>query len=175
MSNGINIAVESSSSESKTGFSQTHRSSVVTFDDGSNSVTPTHILEWLTLSREDSPVSPLVSQASNLENMTIEICGLQSFASLAQSSLNGYYWKMYQESLIQDTFGESLCWQPRISWGEDVRRVANMRVRPNLPIDGLCRSRHDVAHYVDRISATGNGQVPIVAATAWKILTGLDA
>jgi hypothetical protein len=29
-----------------------------------------------------------------------------------------------------------------------------------------------VAHRVDRIKSLGNGQVPRVAAAAWKILTG---
>lgn len=28
-----------------------------------------------------------------------------------------------------------------------------------------------MAHGVDRIRASGNGQIPIVAATAWRILT----
>jgi DNA (cytosine-5)-methyltransferase 1 len=29
-----------------------------------------------------------------------------------------------------------------------------------------------MAHRVDRLKAIGNGQVPLVAATAWKILGG---
>ena len=33
------------------------------------------------------------------------------------------------------------------------------------------RAFDDVANVVDRLASTGNGQVPIVAATAWRILT----
>jgi DNA (cytosine-5)-methyltransferase 1 len=36
---------------------------------------------------------------------------------------------------------------------------------------GLDRMAHGVAHRTDRIRAIGNGQVPRVAATAWRILT----
>ncbi len=34
----------------------------------------------------------------------------------------------------------------------------------------LGRVAHGVAHRVDRLRAIGNGQVPIVAATAWRLL-----
>lgn len=34
------------------------------------------------------------------------------------------------------------------------------------------RMAHGVAHGVDRIAALGNGQVPLVAATAWRLLGG---
>ena len=33
------------------------------------------------------------------------------------------------------------------------------------------RAVDDLANWLDRLSASGNGQVPIVAATAWRILT----
>ena len=36
---------------------------------------------------------------------------------------------------------------------------------------GLDRVAHGVADRVDRLTAIGNGQVPLVAATAWRILT----
>ena len=39
------------------------------------------------------------------------------------------------------------------------------------PEPGMARMVHGVADGVDRIGAIGNGQVPIVAAMAWKILT----
>lgn len=35
----------------------------------------------------------------------------------------------------------------------------------------LDRVAHGVAHRVDRLKAIGNGQIPIVAATIWKILS----
>ncbi len=35
---------------------------------------------------------------------------------------------------------------------------------------GLGRVAHGVAHRVDRLKAIGNGQVPLVAATAWELL-----
>jgi DNA (cytosine-5)-methyltransferase 1 len=37
---------------------------------------------------------------------------------------------------------------------------------------GLGRVAHGVAHRVDRLKAIGNGQVPAVAATAWRLLSG---
>ena len=40
------------------------------------------------------------------------------------------------------------------------------------PEPNVCRVAHGVAHRVDRIKALGNGQVPRVAAAAWRILTG---
>ncbi len=44
----------------------------------------------------------------------------------------------------------------------------------NGPIPGLVRVVNGVADRVDRLKAIGNGQVPAVAATAWRILTGSD-
>jgi len=41
----------------------------------------------------------------------------------------------------------------------------------NLPQPAVFGSGHGVAHYVERIRVIGNGQVPIVAATAWRLLT----
>lgn len=41
---------------------------------------------------------------------------------------------------------------------------------------GICRVANGVADRVNRLRAIGNGQVPLVAATAWRLLTeGLDA
>ena len=61
--------------------------------------------------------------------------------------------------------------QPAFSWCQNVRRSEDLRVRPDLPESVLLRTQHDVAHYVDRISAIGNGQVPAVAALAWNVLS----
>jgi len=48
----------------------------------------------------------------------------------------------------------------------------NIKGRSDLPEPVLLRRANEVAHYVDRISAIGNGQIPAVAALAWQILSG---
>jgi DNA (cytosine-5)-methyltransferase 1 len=53
----------------------------------------------------------------------------------------------------------------RFEYAADARGV----LRPHKP--GLDRVADGMADRVDRIRLTGNGQVPIVAATAWRILT----
>ena len=58
----------------------------------------------------------------------------------------------------------------RIPWGEDVRGVADVRKRSNVLGPILCGSCNEVACGVDRLGAVGNGQVPAVAALAWRIL-----
>ena len=47
-------------------------------------------------------------------------------------------------------------------------RIEKWRERANRPY--LHRNRDELAGRVDRIRAAGNGQIPIVAATAWRIL-----
>lgn len=44
--------------------------------------------------------------------------------------------------------------------------------KSNHPEPGILGVDDGVAYWRDRIAATGNGQVPIVAATAWRILSG---
>jgi len=52
-------------------------------------------------------------------------------------------------------------------WGEDVRRIEDLRDRPDLP-EPLLRGGHDgLAARVDRLRCIGNGQVPRVAAAAF--------
>jgi DNA (cytosine-5)-methyltransferase 1 len=41
------------------------------------------------------------------------------------------------------------------------------------PMCGVLRNDDGLAEGMDRLEASGNGQVPIVAASAWKILSGL--
>ena len=77
---------------------------------------------------------------------------------------------LFQER-IQRGIGKTIRWQSALSWGEDVRRITAQRVGPNLPASRLCRSCNDVADYVERISAIGNGQIPTVVAAVWQILT----
>lgn len=58
----------------------------------------------------------------------------------------------------------------RFPWGEDVRRVEDLRNRPDIPEPIVRRISHDVAFGVDRLAAIGNGQVPRVEALAWNTL-----
>ena len=60
--------------------------------------------------------------------------------------------------LIQDKSGRSRPWEADPAEGS---------TEP-----GLGRVADGVAHRVDRLKAIGNGQVPLVAATAWEILNG---
>jgi DNA (cytosine-5)-methyltransferase 1 len=60
--------------------------------------------------------------------------------------------------------------KPRLSWCENVGRLEDLRSRPDLPVALVRRTRDGMAHYVDRISAIGNGQFPAVGAIAWNAL-----
>ena len=55
-------------------------------------------------------------------------------------------------------------------WGKDVRGIEDLRNRPDLSPSIIWRKDYGVADYVDRVSAIGNGQIPRVAATAWRVL-----
>jgi len=60
--------------------------------------------------------------------------------------------------------------EQRVPWGKDVRGIEDLRNRPDIP-DPLVRRMGDgVAFGLDRLKAIGNGQVSIVAATAWRLL-----
>jgi DNA (cytosine-5)-methyltransferase 1 len=54
------------------------------------------------------------------------------------------------------------------AWSE--YRLESHRRARILPTPGVCRMADGVAARVDRLKAIGNGQVPAVAATAWRIL-----
>ena len=57
-------------------------------------------------------------------------------------------------------------------WGKDVRGVEDLRGRSDLP-EPIVRGGSDgLADRMDRLKAIGNGQVSIVAATAFRILSG---
>jgi DNA (cytosine-5)-methyltransferase 1 len=58
-------------------------------------------------------------------------------------------------------------------WGKDVRSLEDLRGRSDLPQSLIRRVNHDVAYGVDRLRCIGNGQVPRVAALAWRILGGI--
>lgn len=56
-------------------------------------------------------------------------------------------------------------------WGQDVRGVKDVRNRSDLPKPLVRRIGHDVAFGKHRLEATGNGQIPRVAAAAFRILS----
>jgi DNA (cytosine-5)-methyltransferase 1 len=58
-------------------------------------------------------------------------------------------------------------------WGKDVRGIEDLRNRPDFSPSVIWRKDYGVADYVDRISAIGNGQIPRVAATAWRVLNDI--
>ena len=58
----------------------------------------------------------------------------------------------------------------RFPWGEDVRGIADLQHRSDIPQPLIRRIGDDVACGVDRLKAIGNGQVPRVAATAFNFL-----
>lgn len=63
---------------------------------------------------------------------------------------------------VSDSDSEQARW-PAVAWGE----CDWWAVEP-----GMDRVAHGVAHRMDRLKALGNGQVPAVAALAWRILGG---
>ena len=58
-------------------------------------------------------------------------------------------------------------------WGKDVRGIEDLRNRPDLSPSVIWRKDYGMADYVDRVSAIGNGQIPRVAATAWRVLNDI--
>ena len=76
------------------------------------------------------------------------------------------------------------CGEGACGWGDEAEKrrnnwqlsalgastVAGLRSRIS-PEPGVGRMAHGVARRPDRLVAIGNGQVPLVAATAWRILT----
>lgn len=58
----------------------------------------------------------------------------------------------------------------QITSNVDSRMARFARLEKRLGQPAVFRTNNDVAHRVDRLGAVGNGQVPIVAATAFRIL-----
>jgi DNA (cytosine-5)-methyltransferase 1 len=54
----------------------------------------------------------------------------------------------------------------------DAEMEVRSRIRPSVwqTYPDESRMADGLAHRVDRLAATGNGQVPLVAATAWRLL-----
>ena len=59
----------------------------------------------------------------------------------------------------------------RIPGSKNVRSFKDLQKRSDLPPSLIWGTRNGIPNYVDRIAAIGNGQVPQVAATAFRILS----
>jgi DNA (cytosine-5)-methyltransferase 1 len=71
----------------------------------------------------------------------------------------------------QGLFGWSAHEEGRSEPGERSVGLPGRGLWPNWPPEpGVCRVAHGVAYRVDRTTALGNGQVPRVAAAAWRLL-----
>lgn len=109
----------------------------------------------------------------------LAVCGYDarwrvlSAAELGAPHLRDRVWIVANrvQERIQGCEQKALQGKQRLSRRKDVGSTQGQRIRPQLPTPRLCRGRNDVADYVDRISAAGNGQVPAVVAAAWHLLT----
>jgi DNA (cytosine-5)-methyltransferase 1 len=75
-----------------------------------------------------------------------------------------------REKRISGNIEKTLSRKFAFPWRKDVRRIEDLRNRPDIPEPFIRGRRNGVAAYVDRISAIGNGQIPCVAALAWRLL-----
>jgi DNA (cytosine-5)-methyltransferase 1 len=66
---------------------------------------------------------------------------------------------------------QTVCVQSRLPWSQVLRSIKDLQGRPDIPEPLLWGMDARLADRLDRTRAIGNGQVPIVAATAWNILT----
>lgn len=57
-----------------------------------------------------------------------------------------------------------------LPWGQDVRGVKDLRNRSNIPQPIIRRINDACSRGMDRLSALGNMQIPIVVKTAWELL-----
>ena len=85
-----------------------------------------------------------------------------SSSSFVEASDSNSVWKPQQKRCVENKFG-------RTFYGAEKTRGIGQKPWPAEP--GLVRMVHGVANQRDRIFALGNGQVPRVAATAWRILS----
>ncbi len=65
---------------------------------------------------------------------------------------------------------EKMDWLKRLSWCKDVRSLEDLRNRPDVPEPIVCRISDGFSSGVDRLSAIGNAQFPLCAATAFRLL-----
>ena len=105
MSNGKNTVARSSSNESKTAFSATHPSIILTSENLTTESLQC-IKGWLTSYQGDSPVSLSLSQVKTRANQTNEICGQQPSNVLASYDRDSHSWRTSQISLLTNTLDE---------------------------------------------------------------------
>lgn len=67
---------------------------------------------------------------------------------------------------------KNIHWKSRKSVWQGYRGIEDIIERPPISSPRFCRVDDGVADRVDRVGAIGNGQVPLVVATAWRILGG---
>lgn len=80
----------------------------------------------------------------------------------------------FEARTVADTYQRELAQRRkarRMGGGEQIQRDGDRQATPEPFIR---RGVDVVAHRMDRLRAIGNGQVPCVAASAWRILTGGD-
>ena len=101
--------------------------------------------------------------ANNWENCKSKISKLRNSASTIDDTNN-------RRKRTQGQQPKAIYRFTRFPWGEDVRRIADLQNRPDLPQPLIRRIGHDVACGMDRLKAIGNGQVPRCMATAFNLL-----
>lgn len=80
---------------------------------------------------------------------------------------NSYDWSERRERVREETLSQFT----GFSWCKDIRRIEDLRNRPDIPEPLLCRTDNGLADRLERTKAIGNGQVCIVAKTAWEFLS----
>jgi DNA (cytosine-5)-methyltransferase 1 len=60
------------------------------------------------------------------------------------------------------------------SWWKDVRNIADLRNRPDIPEPLICRKGHGISNEVDRIKCLGNAVVPQVAQVVGRMILEME-
>jgi DNA (cytosine-5)-methyltransferase 1 len=124
-----------------------------------------HIRERIWIVATDTKVMHCNGGSNNRKNSSIQKPEPRDGIGQVDASNN---WSERREGGKQGQIFRFSCFP----WGEDVRGVEDLRNRPDLPEPLVRRINNDVAAGVDRLKAIGNGQVPRVAATAFRLLAG---
>lgn len=90
----------------------------------------------------------------------------QKTQAIERGTVQRYSWKNHKESkLLQETYNLIEATQPAKT------PLRNTPKKPWWHFPYNTRVDDGLAHWMDRIRATGNGQIPAVAIMAWKLLT----